>query len=1318
MSLNTDQPGDGESSEDDRDFGPRGGDEYTNYGGGGGDYGDDSTSLGGDEDGHRGQDHTEPINQMQPGADSGAQPQNQSQPVTENRLGVSFVLNPESSQARSPRQSLAPAPGGSIAFCETYSQPSHREAQDDMHWDQEHGGPANEMSSGPTALPCSARLSLEPQAPPSHGNSENDELFHGKSAKRQKTQGTSGVEPGRDVPSGEDQPPQQAQQVAGDIAQRRYHGADDASSALFFCNHYNCRIAHNKAERFTDLGHLYQHVWNHSKEKQREYTYPDETPEAYEEFERHLQKGKCQQLDLSRTPGCVKGMMVFGYIKDEAEFTFDSVNALQCLGHLDNQGPGSALILGGQDEAVRLDNPVPLGRQTLASQASPTSAASPGRGSTIHVSNEPLFTTQPERPMRLDIDPAGDGDEGGKDDDASSGDLISSEAAMMTESDSVQPAQPSMPPQAAENALTLDWRPQHHDQDQSRDLREKAALNLSDASETESGVHTLPAATSFRELLTPESTLEMGENISQCGAMPASDVRDADQPKDYEDGNLCEDLVSSETAVAPRSEEGEDGRTAKRQRTQHKQQASESVATEMGQDQGQGQGRQRQPSCGRSIHLDSPAITAPPEEASSIHSSLTAASGFPNVIQPQQPISLDADPPRDGGEISEDDRVSRPRGGDGGNNYNYGGGGGDYDENHDNDTTSLSGDKDTASGKRGGSTIYVSNRAPGSSTILDADLPNEDDEDDEYDEDNEDNEDDDEDDEDDDSYDLLPKLNGEIPVRGAHQQPGIAREIQRRRQKKRRREQQPSYRRSIHLDSPAIPGESLSVYYSPTTAGFSNAIQPRQPGGNGGNDNGGNDGYNSPASTLQMARDITHGRAMPVSDHGAPNSSPMAIQPQQPIGLDADPAEYGDYDNNPVPILHCEHPSRGAQQQPGLKRKRQPQRHEQTCKRLRIRGRDAPKATATPEGEDSAQRQDPKDEPESRVLPESQAHHQPGECSSVRSSPTASSGFPNAIQQQQPISLNTDQPGVGESSEDDSDVSGYGDDDTSLSGNEDGQSGLHGEAGHGRHRDQDHAESANEIPLGAHPLPTVSPFHGLLTPGSTLVGEGISQCGAMLARDVRDADPDGNSNDSAHIRREHDQPRSEEGSPAVTTPPEESSPVHSSPTAASGFPNAAQQQPINLNTDQSGNGREGSIVSGETEMMAPAPTGGNKGSQDDDDGDYSDDDRVATDVGAKVTERIEAMNRRVRDKEELQRAAIKKQESIESEIEQEEEWAYKLEVRIKKLARAQVESFKEIQKMKAKRAYWQKEAEEAKEDAKKERQRLRQLARRLEKIIE
>lgn len=357
--------------------------------------------------------------------------------------------------------------------------------------------------------------------------------------------------------------------------------------------------------------------------------------------------------------------------------------------------------------------------------------------------------------MRLDIDPAGDGGDGGEGDGVSSEDLISGEAAMMTESDSVQPAQSSMSPQAAKNARTLDWRPQHHDQDQSRDLREKAALDPSNASETESGVHPPLAATSSRGLLTPRSTLEMGENIAQCGAMPASDVRDADPAEDYEDGNFCENLVSGEAAVAasstnddedeeednddddddddnnndygsedgsedgygslpmvgkhatrracqqpgilrkgrrrrrrrqkvrceeavrpnssahsvtegqspptpslskdssltnasndlaynrrkrdqPGSEEGKDKRTAKRQRTGQEQQASESVATEMGQDQGQSQGR---PIC-----LDSPAITTPPAEPSSVHSPPSRSLN----------ASLDADSAKDG----DDNRIS------------------------------------------------------------------------------------------------------------------------------------------------------------------------------------------------------------------------------------------------------------------------------------------------------------------------------------------------------------------------------------------------------------------------------------------------------------------------------------------------------------------------------------------------------------------------------------------------------------------------------------------------------------------------------------
>ncbi|KAJ4167375.1 hypothetical protein NW754_011190 [Fusarium falciforme] len=218
---------------------------------------------------------------------------------------------------------------------------------------------------------------------------------------------------------------------------------------------------------------------------------------------------------------------------------------------------------------------------------------------------------------------------------------------------------------------------------------------------------------------------------------------------------------------------------------------------------------------------------------------------------------------------------------------------------------------------------------------------------------------------------------------------------------------------------------------------------------------------------------------------------------------------------------------------------------------------------------------DPRGEPESEVLSEAeaepQAHHQPGESSSVHSSPTAASGFPNVIQPQQPISLNSGQPGDGESSEDDRDFGpgggdeytnydgggNYGDDNTSLGGDEDGQSALHRGAGHGRHRDQDHAESANEMPFGTHPSSAVTSFHGLLTPGTTLVGEDITQCGAM--------------------------PASDHGAPDSSTI------------------TIQAEQPARLDAYPPEDGGEGSVISGETEMMAPAPTGGNEGNQDDDD---------------------------------------------------------------------------------------------------------------------
>lgn len=180
--------------------------------------------------------------------------------------------------------------------------------------------------SGPRASPCSARQSLETQAPPPHGNSENNEPFHGGNTKRQKTQGTSGAEPGRDMPSWEDQPHHRAQQVIGDIVQRQNHGADNISSTQLICKHPKCR---NKIKRYSILSQLEQHIWFHSKRRQRECTCHNGGPASRQEFESHLQQGKCQQRDPKRTPPDIEGMRVYGCIKDGTEFAFDSADALR-----------------------------------------------------------------------------------------------------------------------------------------------------------------------------------------------------------------------------------------------------------------------------------------------------------------------------------------------------------------------------------------------------------------------------------------------------------------------------------------------------------------------------------------------------------------------------------------------------------------------------------------------------------------------------------------------------------------------------------------------------------------------------------------------------------------------------------------------------------------------------------------------------------------------------------------------------------------------------------------------------------------------------
>ncbi|RSL44571.1 hypothetical protein CEP54_014619 [Fusarium duplospermum] len=168
------------------------------------------------------------------------------------------------------------------------------------------------------------------------------------------------------------------------------------------------------------------------------------------------------------------------------------------------------------------------------------------------------------------------------------------------------------------------------------------------------------------------------------------------------------------------------------------------------------------------------------------------------------------------------------------------------------------------------------------------------------------------------------------------------------------------------------------------------------------------------------------------------------------------------------------------------------------------------------------------EEPESQMLSEPQVHHQPGESSSVRSSPidayppedgeesgTVSSRSLAGDRQPLPLpsggsvalrkarsqpshreakhNMQWDQgdaepanqtpseagsrgcspPAAISSRGSGDEYAEYGDDNISLGGDEDRQSALHREAGHGRHRYQDRAESVNDMPFVAHPSPTL-----------------------------------------------------------------------------------------------------------------------------------------------------------------------------------------------------------------------------------------------------
>ncbi|RTE69476.1 hypothetical protein BHE90_016138 [Fusarium euwallaceae] len=394
-----------------------------------------------------------------------------------------------------------------------------------------------------------------------------------------------------------------------------------------------------------------------------------------------------------------------------------------------------------------------------------------------------------------------------------------------------------------------------------------------------------------------------------------------------------------------------------------------------------------------------------------------------------------------------------------------------------------------------------------------------------------------------------------------------------------------------------------------------------------------------------------------------------------------------------------------------LKRKHQPQRRGSTRERLRTRGRDTSEATATPEVEDSDQSQGPEDEPESQALSvaesESQAHHQPEESPSARSSPTASSGFPNAIQQQ-PITLNTDQPGDGEDSEDDRDFGpggdyecadyddggDYGGDNISLGG--DRQSALYRETGHIRHWDQHRAESTNDMPFVARPSQTLRMRGDIARdrarPASSTMAiqpeqpEDSEDSGtddtSLAGDEYRQLLPSASgSNISYRQARSQDHAKRQKLQEAEhdihgEMPSEEPSSAHSSPTAASGFPNAIQQQPITLNTDYPGDSGEGNLIFGETETMAPGLRGGNESDQDDD-GAHQ---KTFAEIEVMVQEAEMELEEEIRVRKGQQQKLEGQQQKLEGQHQKLEGDLQKLEGKLEKFRRWIEEGKRELEK--------------------------------------
>lgn len=181
--------------------------------------------------------------------------------------------------------------------------------------------------------PCSAAQSIGHRTPFIHGNGDDQRtpLASNKAAihcaKRQKTQDVPGAQPRRDIPSEaepEDQLRHHPQQFVGNFGQAQNHGTEDTSPIRLFCNHEDCF-----QKEFQTMSKLLQHIWKHSKGKQRECTCTSKAPASLKMFNRHREEFKCGRLDPQRTPDDIGGMKLYGYFKSEKEYTFDTVSELK-----------------------------------------------------------------------------------------------------------------------------------------------------------------------------------------------------------------------------------------------------------------------------------------------------------------------------------------------------------------------------------------------------------------------------------------------------------------------------------------------------------------------------------------------------------------------------------------------------------------------------------------------------------------------------------------------------------------------------------------------------------------------------------------------------------------------------------------------------------------------------------------------------------------------------------------------------------------------------------------------------------------------------